>query len=320
MSSDDKPLAVCLVGPTAAGKTDLAVRLVQRFPFEIISVDSAMVYRHMDIGTGKPGPDVLSIAPHRLIDIRDPWDSYSAGQFCADAQAAMAEIYRAGRVPLLVGGTLLYFRALQEGLAPLPEADPDVRRQLDARGENEGWPALHAELASVDPAAAARIGTTDRQRIQRALEVYMLTGEPITELQAATKSEQDTDFLRIALIPSNRAELYARIESRFERMVQAGFLQEVAGLRSRDAVRADSTAMRAVGYRQLWAHLDGVISLAEAKQRAKIATRRLAKRQLSWLRSEPDERQFDCLAPNVADQVSGEIRGRIEKIGNSQTR
>ena len=180
MSSDDKSLAVCLVGPTAAGKTDLAVRLVQRFPFEIISVDSAMVYRHMDIGTGKPGTDVLSIAPHRLIDIRDPCDSYSAGQFCADAQAAMAEIYRAGRVPLLVGGTLLYFRALQEGLATLPEADLDTRRQLDARGENEGWPALHAELASVDPAAAARIGTTDRQRIQRALEVYMLTGEPIT--------------------------------------------------------------------------------------------------------------------------------------------
>ena len=320
MSSDDKSLAVCLVGPTAAGKTDLAVRLVQRFPFEIISVDSAMVYRHMDIGTGKPGTEVLSIAPHRLIDVRDPWDSYSAGQFCADAQVAMAEIYRAGRVPLLVGGTLLYFRALQEGLAPLPEADPDVRRQLDARGENEGWPALHAELARVDPAAAARIGTTDRQRIQRALEVYMLTGEPITELQAATKSEQDTDFLRIALIPSNRAELYARIESRFERMVQAGFLQEVAGLRSRDAVRADSTAMRAVGYRQLWEHLDGAIGLEEAKQRAKIATRRLAKRQLSWLRSEPDERQFDCLAPNVADQVSGEIRGRIEEIGNSQTR
>jgi len=318
MQLDDKPVAVCLVGPTAAGKTDLAVHLAQRFPFEIISVDSAMVYRHMNIGTGKPGSAVLAVAPHRLIDIRDPWESYSAGQFCADARNSIAEICHAGRVPLLVGGTLLYFRALQNGLAPLPEADPVLRQQLDTRGSVEGWPALHAQLASIDPAAAERIGTSDRQRIQRALEVFMLTGEPISELQRIATAEPATDFMRIALVPADRAELYRRIEARFEHMMEAGFLQEVEQLRHMPDLRADATAMRAVGYRQLWEHLEGEVSLAEAKKRAITATRRLAKRQLSWMRSERDQRQFDCLAPNVIGQVTGAIRARIPNIGNSQ--
>lgn len=315
---NDKPVVVCLVGPTAAGKTDLAVHLVQQFPFEIISVDSAMVYRHMNIGTGKPGSAVLAGAPHRLIDIRDPWESYSAGQFCTDARDSIDEICRTGRVPLLVGGTLLYFRALQHGLAPLPEADPVLRRQLDARGSAEGWPALHAQLARIDPAAAGRIGTTDRQRIQRALEVFMLTGEPISELQRTGTAEPATDFFRIALVPADRAELYRRIETRFEHMMEAGFLHEVERLRRMPELRADATAMRAVGYRQLWEHLDGDISLAEAKNRAITATRRLAKRQLSWMRSERDQRRFDCLAPNVIDQVVSAIRARIPIIGNSQ--
>jgi tRNA dimethylallyltransferase len=304
------------MGPTAAGKTDVAIDLVARFPLEIVSVDSAMVYRHMDIGTGKPDSDVLAVAPHRLIDIRDPWESYSAGQFCQDARQAIAEIQDAGRLPLLVGGTLLYFRALQEGLAPLPEADPELRREIDARGAEEGWPVLHAELARIDPAAADRIGASDRQRIQRALEVYTLTGEPITELQAATTSGHELNFLRLVLVPSNRAELYARIETRFERMMAAGFLQEVEVLRRMPALRPDSTAMRAVGYRQLWEHLDGVTGLEDAKQRAIIATRRLAKRQLSWLRSEPDARRFDCLVPRVADRVSTVLSAQIKEIGN----
>lgn len=318
MVPDDKPVAVCLLGPTAAGKTELAVQLVQRFPFEIISVDSAMVYRHMDIGTGKPGPSVLATAPHRLIDIRDPWENYSAGQFCSDARDAITEICRAGRVPLLVGGTLLYFRALQNGLAPLPKADPLLREQLDARGSAEGWPALHAELARLDPAAGARIGPSDRQRIQRALEVFMLTGEPISELHRTGRSEQVTDFLRIALLPADRAALYQRIEARFGHMMEAGFLQEVERLRHMPDLRADATAMRAVGYRQLWAHLEGEVNLAEAQQRAITATRRLAKRQLSWMRSEAAQCQFDCLAPNVIDEVASTIQAQIRKIGNSQ--
>ncbi len=314
----DKPVAVCLVGPTAAGKTDIAVQLVQRFPFEIISVDSAMVYRHMDVGTGKPEPAILAAAPHRLIDIREPWDTYSAGQFCLDAEESIAAICRAGRVPLLVGGTFLYFRALQDGLAPLPEADPELRRQLDARGAAEGWPAMHAELARIDPTAAERIGPTDRQRIQRGLEVFLLTGERISDLQRTVTPESATDFLRIALVPGDRAELYRRIEARFERMMEAGFLEEVEGLRLLPELRADAPAMRAVGYRQLWECLDGEVSLSAAKQRAITATRRLAKRQLSWLRSEPNQQQFDCLAPTVADEVISTIRSRIPNIGNSQ--
>lgn len=316
MATDDKPVVVCLVGPTAAGKTDLAVQLVQRFPFEIVSVDSAMVYRHMDIGTGKPGPVVLATAPHRLIDIRDPWETFSAGQFCDEASDSIAEICRAGRIPLLVGGTLLYFRALQNGLAPLPEADPELRRQLDARGTAEGWQALHAELTRVDPAAAVRISPTDRQRIQRALEVFMLTGEPISELQRTATAASATHFLRVTLVPADRSKLYERIEARFERMMEAGFLQEVERLRNMPELRSNATAMRAVGYRQLWECLDGVISLAEAKQRAITATRRLAKRQLSWIRSEPDQRQFDCLAPAISEQVVSSIRAGIPNIGN----
>jgi tRNA dimethylallyltransferase len=318
MVPGDKPVAVCLAGPTAAGKTEIAVQLAQRFPFEIISVDSAMVYRHMDVGTGKPEPAILAAAPHRLIDIREPWDTYSAGQFCLDAEEAIAAICRAGRVPLLVGGTFLYFRALQDGLAPLPEADPDLRRQLDARGAAEGWPAMHAELARIDPTAAERIGPTDRQRIQRGLEVFSLTGERISDLQQTATPESSTDFLRIALVPGDRAELYRRIEARFERMMEAGFLEEVEGLRHLPELQADAPAMRAVGYRQLWECLDGEVSLTAAKQRAITATRRLAKRQLSWLRSEPNQQQFDCLAPTVADELISTIRSRIPNIGNSQ--
>jgi tRNA dimethylallyltransferase len=306
--------AVCLVGPTAAGKTDVAVELVRRFPFEIISVDSAMVYRHMDIGTAKPGPEILADAPHRLIDIRDPWDSYSAGQFCADALKMIVEIRSAGRVPLLVGGTSLYFRSLQHGIAQLPAADPDTRRELDQRAELAGWPALHAELSRVDPVAAGRIEPNDRQRIQRALEVFALTGQPISVLQGATGEVPDIDFLRLAMLPGDRPALHRRIEARFSSMMEAGFLEEVERLRAMPGLSAESAAMRAVGYRQLWAFMDGTGSLDEAVEKGVVATRQLAKRQLTWMRSERDEHEFDCLEPDVAAQIIKAVEVRIDEI------
>jgi tRNA dimethylallyltransferase len=313
MKGQAKTVVVCLVGPTAAGKTAVALELARQFPFEIVSVDSAMVYRHMDVGTAKPGADVLEATPHRLIDIRDPWEQYSAGDFCADAHQSIGEISSAGRIPLLVGGTFLYFRALQRGMAPLPGAAPDLRAALDERGSEEGWPALHAELTTVDPVAAERIGPNDRQRIQRALEVFMLTGEPISQLQKAAATEQDIDFLRIALAPSERSSLYARIEARFAQMMAAGFLDEVERLRAMPNMRASHPAMRAVGYRQLWEYLDGRADRAEATERAVIATRQLAKRQLTWMRGEPDELQYDCLDVNVTRQVVAAIKARMSE-------
>jgi tRNA dimethylallyltransferase len=314
MSAERKTTVVCLVGPTAAGKTDVAIELTRKFPFEIVSVDSAMVYRHMDIGTAKPEADVLAVAPHRLIDILDPWESYSAGQFCTDALRMIREITSAGRLPLLVGGTSLYFRSLQQGFAPLPPADPELRRVLDERGEREGWHSLHAELGRVDPVAAARIEQNDRQRIQRALEVFLLTGEPISALQNVVVEVPEYQFQRIALLPGDRKALHQRIETRFDQMMEAGFLDEVIQLRDMPAMSADRTAMRAVGYRQLWEHLDGHTSLDEAVRRGVVATRRLAKRQLTWMRGESDERQFDCLAPDVATQVVEALRPDIGEI------
>ncbi len=314
MSLERKPTVFCLVGPTAAGKTDVAIQLAERFPFEIISVDSAMVYRHMDIGTAKPAPDVLARTPHRLINIRDPWESYSAGQFCTDALQMIGEITAAGRLPLLVGGSFLYFRSLQQGFAPLPPADPELRRELDQRGESEGWHALHVELSRVDPVAAARIERNDRQRIQRALEVFVLTGEPISTLQRAVVAPPDIRFLRLALLPGDRGALHRRIEDRFTRIMEAGFIDEVRRLREMPVMSADHTAMRAVGYRQLWEYLDGQTSREEAIRRGVVATRRLAKRQLTWMRAEQDERQFDCLGPNVAAQVIEAVQPHIDEI------
>jgi tRNA dimethylallyltransferase len=314
MAPDSNPVVVCLVGPTAAGKTGIAVDLVQRFPFEIISVDSAMVYRQMDIGTAKPGPGILDRAPHRLIDIRDPWERYSAGDFCADALREIAAIQNAGRVPLLVGGTFLYYRSLEDGLAPLPTADPEIRRALDERGVAEGWEALHAELAGVDPAAARRIEPTDRQRIQRALEVFQLTGEPISELQRAKVAPPNLDFLRIALMPGDRGALHQRIETRFAEMMDAGFLDEVARLRAMPKMGPDCQAMRAVGYRQLWEHLEGRVDLAEAIRNGVTATRRLAKRQLTWMRAESQDPAVDCLDPDANEQVIEMIQNRFGEI------
>jgi tRNA dimethylallyltransferase len=314
MSAEPRTTAVCLVGPTAAGKTDVAVELTRRFPCDIISVDSAMVYRHMDIGTAKPDPGILTEAPHRLINIRDPWESYSAGQFCTDALQMIGEISRSGRLPLLVGGTSLYFRALQRGIAPLPPADLRLRLLLDQSGELEGWSVLHDELSRVDPVAAGRIDKNDRQRIQRALEVYLLTGEPISALQSVASDIPDIDFVRLALIPADRGALHRRIEDRFLQMMETGFLDEVRNLRAMPEMRSGCTAMRAVGYRQLWEHLDGQVTLEDAVRKGVIATRRLAKRQLTWMRAEQVEWQFDCLQPNVAAQVIDVIQAQIGEL------
>ena len=289
------PLVILLMGPTASGKTDAALRLVERFPLDIVSVDSAMVYRGMDVGTAKPSRDLLARAPHRLIDILDPAEAYSAARFCQDASREMAAIVRGGRTPLLVGGTMLYFKALTAGLSTLPAADPAIRAELDARMAREGSAALHAELARVDPAAAARIHRNDPQRIQRALEVWRMTGEPLSSLQRrAERPPAPYRFASFALAPTDRALLRARIGERFARMMDAGFLEEVRHLRARGDLTAAHSAMRAVGYRQLWQHLDGEHTLDEAVARGVHATRQFAKRQLNWLRAWPALTEFDA--------------------------
>jgi tRNA dimethylallyltransferase len=286
--------AILLMGPTASGKSDLAIRLARMVPAEIISVDSALVYRELDIGTAKPPRALRAEIPHHLVDVLDPAEAYSAGRFRRDALAAMAGARARGRIPLLVGGTMLYFRALLRGLAELPEADPALRAALDAEAERRGWPALHAELARVDPAAAARIRPGDSQRIQRALEVWRLTGTPLSQLQAAaTDSPAGWHFLKLGLAPPTRPELHVAIERRFEAMMRAGFLAEVERLHARGDLHDGLPAIRAVGYRQLWAHVEGRCGLEDAVRDAITATRRLAKRQMTWLRAEADLQWFD---------------------------
>lgn len=296
------------MGPTGAGKTDLAAAIVATLPLEIVSVDAAMVYRGMDIGTAKPTPALLARAPHHLIDLIDPAESYSAARFLADAKAAMTDIGSRGRSPLFVGGTMLYFRALQSGLARLPAANPAIRRRLEQRASLEGWQALHAELAGLDPMAAARIRPGDRQRIQRALEVIELTGAPISRQQRedlrGAASEAD---LRIVLAPADRAALYERLASRFDEMMRSGLLEEVRGLRARGDLHSELPSMRLIGYRQLWEHLDGGATLASAVEKAITATRQLARRQLTWLRAEPDANWFDPLDPATPERVAAHI-------------
>ena len=277
---------VCLTGPTACGKTELALELAERVPVEIVSMDSAMVYRGLDIGTAKPSAAVRARVPHHLIDIVEPTDAYSAGRFARDAAAAVREIAARGRLPLLVGGTLLYLRALREGLASLPRADAALRTELDAQALAVGWPAMHARLQRVDPAAAARIAPTDRQRIQRALEVHALTGRPLTELQGSGAEDTRLEIATVALVPEDRAALAGRIERRFDAMVDAGFVAEVENLRARGDLTEELPALRAVGYRQIWGYLDGAYDWREARLRAIVATRQLAKRQLTWLRGD----------------------------------
>jgi len=283
--------AILLMGPTASGKTSLAMALARALPAELISVDSALVYRGMDIGTAKPSPALRAEVPHHLVDVLDPGEAYSAGRFRRDALAAMSAARDRGRVPILVGGTMLYFRALQRGLAELPEADPGLRAELDARAARSGWPALHAELARVDPVAAERIRPGDAQRIQRALEVWHLSGTALSQLQAAgAAAPVGWHFLKLGLAPASRALLHQAIERRFHDMMAAGFLGEVERLHARGDLHPGLPSIRAVGYRQLWAHLEGACSLADAVRDAITATRRLAKRQMTWLRAEPEVR------------------------------
>ncbi|WP_408626110.1 tRNA (adenosine(37)-N6)-dimethylallyltransferase MiaA [Alkalilimnicola ehrlichii MLHE-1] len=274
------------MGPTATGKTDCAVALARRLPVEIISVDSALVYRGMDIGTAKPSAALLAEVPHRLIDILDPSEAYSAARFRADALAAIHEIHAAGRVPLLAGGTMLYFRALEHGLSELPEADPALRRRLEGEAAAHGWGALHDRLAAVDPEAAARIHPHDAQRIQRALEVWELTGQSLSELQRAGRQRLPWPIGKWVLMPESRGELHRRIARRFDQMLAQGFIDEVAALRQRPDLHRALPAMRSVGYRQVWDYLDGCYDRETLRERGIAATRQFAKRQITWLRRE----------------------------------
>ena len=282
-----RSIAYALLGPTASGKSRLAMRLASRHPVEIVSVDSAQVYRGMDIGTAKPSPGDRRAVAHHLIDVLDPTERYSAGRFREDAIRAIGEIHARGKVPLLVGGTMLYYRALAEGLDALPPADPEMRRQIDAQAAARGWPALHAELAQVDPLAAARLKPGDAQRIQRALEVHRSTGKPISELQNRRKAELPFQLHAFALIPEDRSALHQRIAERFDAMLKAGLVSELEALRERYELKPDLPSMRCVGYRQAWQYLEGAITAQQLRETGIAATRQLAKRQLTWLRSLP---------------------------------
>jgi len=304
MSDKNEMPVIFLMGPTAAGKTDIAVQLVETLPCEIISVDSALVYRGMDIGTAKPDIETLARAPHRLINICEPTEAYSAARFRSDAMLAIEEIIAAGKIPLLVGGTMLYYRALSEGLSPLPSADEAVRGALEADAERVGWDAMHARLAQIDPVSAARIHKNDPQRIQRALEVYEITGRSMTALTSDDEREPfPYSIKKLVVAPPERAALHRRIECRFEQMMAQGFLDEVAGLFAREDLHAGLPAIRSVGYRQLWMHLAGELTLEEAVERGIIATRQLAKRQMTWLRAEKDEKWFNGSDKNVMNMA-----------------
>ena len=300
------------MGPTAAGKTGLAVSLVQRLPLEIISVDSALVYRGMNIGTGKPDAATLTQAPHHLIDIRDPTEAYSAAAFRHDALELMRQITQRGNIPLLVGGTMLYFRALLRGLDDLPQADAALRAQIETEAAAQGWPALHAELAHHDPITAARLQPTDAQRIQRALEVFRVSGAPLSAQLTATYSELPYRVLQLALIPSDRSILHQRIATRFDAMLAEGLLEELAALRQNFALHAGMTAMRCVGYRQAWEYLDGAIDQATLRDKGIAATRQLAKRQLTWLRSWLDTEVLDCLADDLEPQALAQMQRHLK--------
>ncbi|MDE2310509.1 MAG: tRNA (adenosine(37)-N6)-dimethylallyltransferase MiaA [Betaproteobacteria bacterium] len=311
------PTTIFLMGPTASGKTNVAVELAQRLPVELISVDSALVYRDMDIGTAKPNTATLARAPHHLIDIIYPTEAYSAAAFRHDALRLMHDITQRGKIPLLVGGTMLYFRALRFGLSELPQADPGVRATLEKQAIRSGWPALHAALAQVDPESAARLAPNDSQRIQRALEIYRLTGQPMSALLKKPISreremgwgegELPYRILPIALIPGERSVLHQRIATRFRQMLEQGLVEELRGLRQRYQLHPDLPSMRCVGYRQAWQYLEDEISEAELLDKGIAATRQLAKRQLTWLRSMPDNLEIDCLVNNLDEQVRNAI-------------
>lgn len=304
------PPAILLMGPTASGKTAVAMALADRLPVELISVDSAQVFRDMDVGTAKPDRATLARYPHRLIDLISPEESYSAARFCSDALVAMAEITAAGKVPLLVGGTMLYFRALLHGLADLPQADAALRAEIDAEAAAVGWPAMHAKLAHFDPSTAARLHPTDSQRLQRALEIYRLTGRPMSELLAASEQQKPPyDLLSIGLLPSERAVLHQRIARRFDEMLLAGLDAEVRMLRTKYTLHLNLPSMRCVGYRQTWEAQEGIIPQKELRDRGIFATRQLAKRQITWLTNSFTAENYDCLDPALSDKIAARVTG-----------
>lgn len=298
--------AIFLMGPTTSGKTGLAVDLVKRFPVELISVDSALVYRGMDIGTAKPDAATLALAPHYLIDIIDPTEAYSAAQFRTDALRLMTDITTRGKIPLLVGGTMLYFKALQGGLSHLPQADVAIRARLDAEAASLGWPAMHAKLAKIDAETAARLKPADSQRIQRALEVFEISGKPMSALfKESVSTALPYRLLKIALIPSNRAVLHQRIAARFDIMLGQGLLEEATGLlKNYPTLRSGMPSMRCVGYRQALQYLDGEFDLIALREKGIAATRQLAKRQLTWLRGMDDTIEVDCTDGNILDSIN----------------
>ena len=301
------------MGPTASGKSALAATLAGHFPVEIISVDSAQIYRGMDIGTAKPSVAERRSVPHHLIDIVDPTGSYSAAQFRSDAVRLISEIAARGRIPLLVGGTMLYFKTLREGLSELPESDAAVRARIDAEAAERGWPALHAELAKIDASTAARLKPSDSQRIQRALEIYRVTGKPMSQLLGRMKSALPFRLLELALVPSDRAELHRRIESRFDAMLERGLVEELRALRERHTLRPGLPSMRCVGYRQAWQHLEGEFGRNELRDRGIFATRQLAKRQLTWLRAMKTVRSFDSLAEDLDAEALDYVRRDVNR-------
>ena len=309
MSIAALPPALAIMGPTASGKSALAMALASASPAEIVSVDSAQIYRDMDIGTAKPSAQERAAVPHHLIDILDPTQAYSAARFAQDARAAMNAIHARGRLPILVGGTMLYFKALREGLSNLPQADEAVRAQLDAEARRVGWPAMHTELARVDAAAAARLQPNDSQRIQRALEIYRSTGTPMSAL-LGTRAPEPLPFrlVEVALIPSDRTRLHERIAARFDSMLAAGLVAEVQALRTRYTLHTDLPSMRSVGYRQAWAHLDGEYDAATLRDRGIFATRQLAKRQLTWLRGWGSLHQLGCLDESTLASAATQVR------------
>lgn len=290
--------AIIIRGPTASGKTDLSLRLAENLPIEIISVDSVMVYKGLDIGSAKPAKEILDKYPHHLIDICDPGDKYSAGKFVEDAQQKIRDIQAHNRIPVLVGGTMMYYKVLQDGLNELPKANDEIRNQIDQEAKDQGWPEMHRKLKGIDPEAAKKIKPNDRQRIQRAIEVYMISGTTISELKKKDSGNHEFEFLAFSLMPTDREVLYHNINLRFDSMIEVGLLDEVISLLDDDLVSVNSHSMQSIGYKEMLGHIDGKISLDEAVDAAKMSSRRYAKRQITWLRSMDDQYKLDPLNGN----------------------
>lgn len=306
---------ICLAGPTASGKSAVSLALAARWPVEIIVMDSATIYRGMDIGTAKPSAKEQASVPHHLIDIRDPAESYSAAEFRSDALALIEQILARGRLPVICGGTMMYYKVLREGISNLPQADAALRSQIDEEARLRGWPALHAELAGYDPAAAARLAPNDSQRLQRAIEIYRSSGMPMSEWLArdVPAAAPPWRYLTLSLEPGDRLALHARIALRYQAMLELGLLEEVARLRARGDLHVGLPSIRCVGYRQLWEHLEGKVGLEAAVEQAIAATRQLAKRQLTWLRSDPQRQVVDCLAPDAAAKAVDLVHAALSK-------